>query len=1076
MGITMKSCSFFICLLLGMSVLFTTNVFPQKYDVIHLGSLGGIRPTPYGINDKGEVVGYSYGPGNNLFRAFLWKNGGMSDLGFGNNNSMAYRINEEGQAVGYNQTYDFAVRHAYLWENGVRTDLDASGGKNSIAAAINDLGQVVGSFFDTTSREVHTFIWQNGSMTDLGKLGGVTFSGALGINNQGQIIGNYDPVDSTSYVHAYLYNNGGVTDMGSFVYPEEINNQGQVVGYFLPEGSHLLHAFLWENGSKTDLGTLGGERSRAFGINDSGQVVGWTNYQSGRQVAFLWEKGVTTDLNSLIDSTAPWILREANAINNKGQIVGVGEHNYVEFAFLLTPKPLTVTKPQGGDLWIAGETDTIRWINAPEGSNIVLELSLDSGRTWKFLAGPIPADSEKYHWTVPDTFSAKARILISDANDFTVNDTSDVFKLRNYTLRKLSATGDYIPYKPSDDFWRFRNSAADIWRPSWYARFNYDGIDPFTNKSYKSGELVTSRIFALAQSSDFPDWPSFVRAFGTTACYLNMQTPVYSPRAVVLWESKKMNYRGSCFGIALSNALAFKHPSNFHNKYRNFPDFSVPFLVDPDSLSLPVIHELFTHQYGQQHTSYLDNVVSVKTPTQTLNELKAMLLDESEPIRILRMVNNGGNSGAHAVLAYKLVPDDVLDNTYHVYIYENNNPNSQTEEIIISTFTNNGNGSWHAPSAPGWGGNRGLYLRDDAFTYFNFPTLPIASPESQTSPFTLPPNKMEIDVAGEANVTIKNAIGNITGYIDSLVHEEIPGSAALIIDNSSKTPPYGYSLPSSSYSVMVSHFNAPDNRLYFFSGDTSFRIQRTGATSNQTDRMFFDGTLSIVNPDTVGKNFDVVNITRKYMVWQDQYQWVERVFSIRSLALSESDSVRIENIGDGGLKLGVFGTNSKTYNLDLELAAYTGAKSFTHGSIQLEGNSSHIIQPNWVSLGDSALKILIDYGNDGTIDDSMLVDNQVTGVYDSQDRGIPAEFALYQNYPNPFNPRTTISYELPRRVHVSIKVYDVFGREVATLVDGVQNAGVRSVEWDAASFASGIYFCKLQAGGYVATRKLILTK
>ena len=140
------------------------------------------------------------------------------------------------------------------------------------------------------------------------------------------------------------------------------------------------------------------------------------------------------------------------------------------------------------------------------------------------------------------------------------------------------------------------------------------------------------------------------------------------------------------------------------------------------------------------------------------------------------------------------------------------------------------------------------------------------------------------------------------------------------------------------------------------------------------------------------------------------------------------------------------------------------------------GHSSHLIQPNWGALSGGAVKILIDGGNDGTIDDSMLVSDQPTGVGSSRLGERPTAFRLHQNYPNPFNPRTTISYDVPLAVHVSVKVYDVFGREVATLVDDVQEPGTHSVDWDATNMASGVYFYKLQAGDFIATKKLTILK
>jgi hypothetical protein len=88
--------------------------------------------------------------------------------------------------------------------------------------------------------------------------------------------------------------------------------------------------------------------------------------------------------------------------------------------------------------------------------------------------------------------------------------------------------------------------------------------------------------------------------------------------------------------------------------------------------------------------------------------------------------------------------------------------------------------------------------------------------------------------------------------------------------------------------------------------------------------------------------------------------------------------------------------------------------------------------------------------------------------------GVPASYALGQNYPNPFNPSTTISYELPIESHVTLRVFDLLGKEVATLVNGVQEPGHKSVQWNAGGVASGVYLYRLQAGSYSSTKKLLL--
>jgi hypothetical protein len=89
---------------------------------------------------------------------------------------------------------------------------------------------------------------------------------------------------------------------------------------------------------------------------------------------------------------------------------------------------------------------------------------------------------------------------------------------------------------------------------------------------------------------------------------------------------------------------------------------------------------------------------------------------------------------------------------------------------------------------------------------------------------------------------------------------------------------------------------------------------------------------------------------------------------------------------------------------------------------------------------------------------------------------LPRIFSLGQNYPNPFNPSTTIEFSLPRSSHVTLKVYDMLAREVATLVDQNYPAGVHQVRWNAAGVASGMYVYRLSTGSFTAEKKLILLK
>ncbi|MBS4035407.1 MAG: T9SS type A sorting domain-containing protein [Ignavibacterium sp.] len=124
-----------------------------------------------------------------------------------------------------------------------------------------------------------------------------------------------------------------------------------------------------------------------------------------------------------------------------------------------------------------------------------------------------------------------------------------------------------------------------------------------------------------------------------------------------------------------------------------------------------------------------------------------------------------------------------------------------------------------------------------------------------------------------------------------------------------------------------------------------------------------------------------------------------------------------------------------------------------------------------ISYGISSNQIY--FTNDGWVTYSK-VDSIVTHV--ENPGTIPNEFTLYQNYPNPFNPTTVISYQLPVSSNVSIKVYDLLGREVSTLVEEYKQAGKYQINFNADGLSSGVYYYQLKTGNFIQTKKLIFLR
>jgi len=132
--------------------------------------------------------------------------------------------------------------------------------------------------------------------------------------------------------------------------------------------------------------------------------------------------------------------------------------------------------------------------------------------------------------------------------------------------------------------------------------------------------------------------------------------------------------------------------------------------------------------------------------------------------------------------------------------------------------------------------------------------------------------------------------------------------------------------------------------------------------------------------------------------------------------------------------------------------------------------------PRYTGVTDGVLNNWWHYFLDYEAAVALAGQTPVLGVRGEPSRLLPQGYGLEQNYPNPFNPETAITFSLPGQEVVTLAVYDILGRRVATLADGKLGAGSHTVNWNARLFASGVYFCRLSTPGFVETRKMVLLK
>ena len=846
---------------------------------------------------------------------------------------------------------------------------------------------------------------------------------------------------------------------------------------------NLHQAFRWTEGE--DMVGLG--LSHAAGVSDDGATVFglhegeaaiWTQEDdSVRVLRTLLEQDNGVDLSS-------WGPLDARDISGDGSIVvgrAVGPNGQNQ-AWRVVFGALSVSSPSSGDLVTAGEPVTIRWTR-PQGVEAVDVYVLRDtlGAEEELIDFSNAADS--LVWQVPDSlFSRSARIIVEDVNNEAVADTSAPFRIKPDHLTRLSADGTrYVPFDPATHGWRFANTLLNLFPSSWWSQtaFNYrNGTDPFSNDEYDN-DFPDPPI--NAGSTVFPDWPAFVRAFGTDAAYHLIVDGVeafYKDDFTSFWGSVHggTTWGGSCSGMSVTSLLAFGHRdvlATTHPEIGRVDSLHAVVLSDGVREVINTKQVYWNGAFQQAFTKLVRN----QSPRDVLVRLREMMRSEGRGQDGYLYISNASPSGAHAVVPYRLRQDPGNAARTWVYVYDPNRPRDANTFVVIDSvanrwfYTNIGTG--------GWGGSKGMFVMDPALGYLAQATPPyvVSSSGARRPTRRTATDDVYVAVTPDAAAILRasNGAGHIGYDLETgTVVGELAGAVPDIPPVGGPTPPTGYTVPSGDYTLSLG--GASGERLSAMVIDSGRIVAygRSDADPTQTDHLRLD-TDGAVTLRTEG---GTAHRTRFRTMLPDG-----RTLEARNLTVSGEDSVRVATAsGPSGPQL-VIANHGAAHSYSVRFRQFgTGGGADRHAQanevtefvafLDLEAGATHTIRPSWSTLGDGTTELDVDLDGDGTLDETRTLANQVA----SGPSGPAGELALAVA-PNPVRGMTQIHFELAKSGPVEVAVFDLLGRRVATVLDGIPHpVGAHETRLDASALPSGVYVVRLVASGEARVQRITVVR
>jgi hypothetical protein len=592
---------------------------------------------------------------------------------------------------------------------------------------------------------------------------------------------------------------------------------------------------------------------------------------------------------------------------------------------------------------------------------------------------------------------------------------------RGYFLRRIQ--NDIVePYNVYKSNYRLiPNQRQYMWPSNWWLRFDY-----------QNPSLFDQTYFSDVGPSIFPDWYLASEIRGYERSYVYYPDRV-NPDFVNVWKNRRESDRdwsGSCLGFAIAAIFDFNNFAPYKQRFSFFSgqipaEVAMTNSAFSDSVRRMINYFMETQSFGR--ATYTHQTIN-RTPNEVLQILYSDFANYQNSFYKFIDIKGNNKSYNHAVLPYAI--EKVSDNLTYIYIYDSNAPSNDIKRIEINTANN----TWRIPGYINTFSNHFISVRGGIENLFNASIINKEGNEQL--------DKFDVFMTGSTSSVVMQSVDTLVSfnYADTS-YSSMEYVIAYPTDGILRAPD-GYELEVGEYTIIFSDYDSLNGNpgIYLkndINGSSGFK-RKSADFPNESDLVSFGiNKMIYVNPDNNQKNiylYQVIDNSENLSNKNVKY------FEARNFIIPMGDSVSVSKTADENILLINFG---QTTNLDL-LITYTDtlkSLTFKYDQASIPANSGLTIKPEWENLQNSVLTIYVDIGNNGTIDDTLSLVNQVTGIQNDYVSYIsPDSYHLAQNYPNPFNPSTKISWQLPVGSWQTLKVYDILGNEVAALVNEYQGS------------------------------------